>query len=327
MPVKTLTGLCQSVVEYQWPGEKELPSPERHMTASECEISESGPEVAERRQHQEEDRMAKATKSDDAAIQEYLWNDRLLDLLGMKMNDKVLQALSVLRVALARRWKRNVTTSFIRWWIPRREEFKGRVDAHRLVVFDPERGKFKWRAKGRKQYKVERNARRARDRSIAEDAADAIRRSSNSTWWEWTEGSFPFFWRWPEWYQESIRLGVAPWFVGVVPKCAIPQRAEKDAKVRDAMKGKLVGPILKGYLERGMVFSLTSFFAVPKGLDDIRMVYDGTKSGLNAAMFAPWFPLPTVDQLIRVVNEDSYMGDIDVGEMFLNFVTQQTKDR
>ena len=73
-----------------------------------------------------------------------------------------------------------------------------------------------------------------------------------------------------------------------------------------------------------MVHSLTSFFAVPKGDDEIRMVYDGTKSGLNDAMFVPWFPLPTVEQLLRVVERDSFMGDIDVGEMFLNCVMRKS---
>ena len=37
------------------------------------------------------------------------------------------------------------------------------------------------------------------------------------------------------------------------------------------------------------------FFHVPKGERDIRMVYDGSKSGLNASLYAPWFALPTID--------------------------------
>jgi hypothetical protein len=238
----------------------------------------------------------------------------------MVKTEIVLRALTLLRLLFVRRWKRNVTTSFLRWWRARRLEPNGIVEAHRLVVFVVALGCFKWRAKGKKQYKVERNARRAKDRSIASDAVDAIRRSSNSSWWECSKGSFPFFWRWPEWYQDFIRLGVPPWLSGDVPKSAIPQRPEKDEGTRDAMKGKLEGPIGKGYLERGDVWSLTNFFSVPKGPFDIRMVYDGTRSGLNDAMFAPWFPLPTVEQLIRVVDLDSFMGDIDVGEMFLNFV-------
>jgi hypothetical protein len=35
------------------------------------------------------------------------------------------------------------------------------------------------------------------------------------------------------------------------------------------------------YIAPGFVASLTSFFVVPKGSDDIRMVYDVSVSGLN----------------------------------------------
>jgi hypothetical protein len=76
----------------------------------------------------------------------------------------------------------------------------------------------------------------------------------------------------------------------------------------------------RGYISMGEVKSLIFFFDVPKGLNDIRMVYDGTKSGLNAALWAPWLPLPTVDSLLRSVVPGTFMSNNDVGEMFLNFV-------
>ncbi|KAL7575469.1 hypothetical protein ACA910_007367 [Epithemia clementina (nom. ined.)] len=49
------------------------------------------------------------------------------------------------------------------------------------------------------------------------------------------------------------------------------------------------------------------------------MVYDGTKSGLNAALFAPWFALPTVDSMLRSEGPTTWSADNDFGEMFLNF--------
>jgi hypothetical protein len=70
--------------------------------------------------------------------------------------------------------------------------------------------------------------------------------------------------------------------------------------------------------------SLISFFAVPKGTDDVRMVYDGTKSGLNTAIWVPRFPLPTVNTMLRAVGENTFMGDMDIGEMFLNFVLHES---
>jgi hypothetical protein len=65
---------------------------------------------------------------------------------------------------------------------------------------------------------------------------------------------------------------------------------------------------------------LTSFFAVQKGLLDIRMVYNGTISGLNDAVWVPRFWLPTVHTFLRMVGYDSFMSDLDVGKMFLNFI-------
>ena len=78
-----------------------------------------------------------------------------------------------------------------------------------------------------------------------------------------------------------------------------------------------------GYLAPGPIKYFTSFFAVPKGGDDIRMVYDGTRSGLNAAMWAPWFSLPMIESNLRFVVVGSFMGDINIGDMFLNFMLHE----
>jgi hypothetical protein len=72
------------------------------------------------------------------------------------------------------------------------------------------------------------------------------------------------------------------------------------------------------------IHSLISFFAVPKGEDDVRMVYDGTKSGLNDCIWVPRFPLPTVGTHLRAVESETHMGDMDVGETFLNFVLHES---
>ena len=49
------------------------------------------------------------------------------------------------------------------------------------------------------------------------------------------------------------------------------------------------------------------------------MVYDGTKSGLNAVLYAPWFALPTADAMNRWVAAGSWLVDNDFEDMFLNF--------
>jgi hypothetical protein len=52
------------------------------------------------------------------------------------------------------------------------------------------------------------------------------------------------------------------------------------------------------------------------------MVYNGTPSGLNDWLWVPWFPLLTITTLARAVEIGTHMGDLDVGEMFLNFILE-----
>lgn len=89
------------------------------------------------------------------------------------------------------------------------------------------------------------------------------------------------------------------------------------------MRQKLEKVRRLGYIVTGVVKSLTSYFAVPKGESDIRMVYDGTKSGLNGSIWAPWFALPTIETHLRFVGPDSFMGDMDIGDMFHNFMLHE----
>ena len=90
------------------------------------------------------------------------------------------------------------------------------------------------------------------------------------------------------------------------------------------MKKKLAKVREQRYVSPGTVESLTSFFAVPKGIDDIRMVYDGTKSGLNASIWVPSFSLPTVNTMLRAVDFGTFMSDFDIGDCFLNFILHET---
>ena len=61
-------------------------------------------------------------------------------------------------------------------------------------------------------------------------------------------------------------------------------------------------------------------FYVPKGEDDIRIVFNGTSSGLNDALWAPHFGLPTVQHTLRSLMPGAHQADLDIGEMFLNFM-------
>lgn len=73
------------------------------------------------------------------------------------------------------------------------------------------------------------------------------------------------------------------------------------------------------YTLLGYVRSLAGYFAVPKAGTDIRVVYDTTKCGLNIAVWAPNFFLPTVDSILRYACSLTWFGNIDLGVMFLNY--------
>ena len=113
----------------------------------------------------------------------------------------------------------------------------------------------------------------------------------------------------------------------MVPTWLRPQEKPKDPETMRLVVDKLLSVQERGYISVGEVKSLISFFDVPEGFEDIRMVYDGTKSGLNEALWAPWFALPTVDSLLRSVDPGTFMADNYIGEMFLNcFCMKQCKN-
>jgi hypothetical protein len=48
------------------------------------------------------------------------------------------------------------------------------------------------------------------------------------------------------------------------------------------------------------------------------MVYDASKCSLNDLVWAPNFFIPSVDTMVDLLDGNSWMGDINLGEMFLN---------
>jgi hypothetical protein len=228
-----------------------------------------------------QDRNAKATKSDDAEIPEYLWNETIFPSGGARE----IKALNLLRDRVLRWWRKNLMKEFIKWF----------HDEH-----------------------LTKNSEEVQSDLLA--GLECITRSCGSTFWEWTEGSRPFFWRWPLHYRKTIKEGHPLWVKETLPRWRIPQRRETNQALQENIKKKLESVRTKGYISPGPVISLTLYFAVPKEDSDIRIVYDGTKSGLNGSLWAPWFPLPTIETHLPTVDVGSYMGDIDIGEMFLNFM-------
>jgi hypothetical protein len=143
-----------------------------------------------------------------------------------------------------------------------------------------------------------------------------------SGWWEWLGGSHIFFWRWPSRYKDEALQGVPPYFIADPPTTMEKQPAYTDEANRLLVKEKVEEVLNKGYIVRTSptgVRSLMFMFDVPKGLDDVRMVYNGSRSGLNDALWAPWFSLPTVETMTRALLPGYWCADNDYGEQFLNF--------
>ena len=74
------------------------------------------------------------------------------------------------------------------------------------------------------------------------------------------------------------------------------------------------------YVHPGKSMSHIDVFWVPKGSTDIRLVYNGTSCGLNEVLWAPWFALPGVRSHLRSVEAGTFLGDIDIGDQFHNFM-------
>jgi hypothetical protein len=287
-----------------------------------------------------DDRDLKAVKADDAQVPIWLWNDAIVAGLSEPPScrghtpDQVDEALETLRsFGLCRKFRLGVTRSYFRHLKneypeltgPDRLEVKTASEGFRWNNFPIATAHYQWRPKyGKQSYKSWWNQFWRYAERDREPGKDAIYRAADSSWWEWDEGSAPFYWRWPPDYRETIRDGLEIWFSGSKPKWRRPQRVEKDLETRNKIVQKISKVRKRKYIAEGHVWSLTDFFCVPKGSDDIRMVYNGTSSGLNDVLWVPSFPLPTVDTLLRAVHPGTWMADTDLGEMFLNFVLHES---
>jgi hypothetical protein len=125
----------------------------------------------------------------------------------------------------------------------------------------------------------------------------------------------PFFWNWPNEFQELIRDGLPPRFTGPLLVFRKLQQANKDPASHGHEKSKLQKARDWGYIAatKDTILSLMSFFSVPKvtmyneetGEDDvldIQMVYNGSSCGLNQVLWAPWFGLPMREQMLQMVD-------------------------
>ena len=64
---------------------------------------------------------------------------------------------------------------------------------------------------------------------------------------------------------------------------------------------------------------LMYIFYILKGKDDIQIVLDGKKSGLNEFLYAPWFALPKVDSISIWIDAGSWLNNGDYCDIIMNF--------
>ncbi|KAL7577827.1 hypothetical protein ACA910_010575 [Epithemia clementina (nom. ined.)] len=109
-------------------------------------------------------------------------------------------------------------------------------------------------------------------------------------------------------------------WISTPPSYTKQQPASSNPDIRQRERGKLDKVWKRGYIAPlENIRSLTSFFSVPKGETNVRIVYDEMKSRLNASLFAPWFSLATVDTMMKSVGPSMGAADNNFGEMFSNF--------
>jgi hypothetical protein len=286
-------------------------------------------------------------KADGAAVPEQLWSNALEETfeskVGRPLPEGWQKSMNGFRQLGIRRWRLQLLRTYLRW---RRANYPLMMGSDTRQIYTPsnqrglvtkgwEEGKgyvFAWTAKGRSAYAKDHA--RIRNTEAGEAtikvALDAIIRAAGpytrdhilylSTWWEWVSGSAPFFWNWPERYQSEIRDGQRHFLLGKFHYFNKGQRGPKDEKDGPLIREKVTGVRKKGYIEMGTVLSLIHYFYVPKGKEDIRMVYNGTSCGLNDMLWAPHFGLPFVKHTVRSLMPGYLQCDMDIGEMFLNFM-------
>ena len=121
------------------------------------------------------------------------------------------------------------------------------------------------------------------DRSIRA-GKDVLVKAACASWFEWLGGSTLIFWKWHD-FNEEARDG----FLIFATKSELKNSDRKfskgvmpsDSRVRKLCYEKILRLINTSRIEKGFVRWDVPFFDVPKGDLDIRLVFHGTKNGLN----------------------------------------------
>ncbi len=128
------------------------------------------------------------------------------------------------------------------------------------------------------------------------------------------------FW-FPARYRREARDGIKPFFERPGPTTRKAQPLINDPILGEQTRDKIGKGIKRRYLvTMGIaVKSYIKYFAVPKGDNDVQMVYNAMGNKLNESVWVPTFWLLMINLLVWAVDRGSWMMDRDVGDMFLNY--------
>ena len=264
----------------------------------------------------------KATKDDDARVELAKWDLRVSALWpGSTPSFPILRAF-LLRIA-----KRRLFLEFRDFLVATHEEAYSRYIRSRFSQyakrFSKQLGGWSCTSKRRSTYVstpllASKSKRFFKDLKAGRHILSCYMRSS---FFGWDGGSTLIYWRWPE----RLRLTAITGFP-IQIQTQLPSSFQRMSKPKEPMFSQLLSKISKGidrsYLvptPSNQVNSLIQYFGVPKGPTDIRMVQNGTSCGLNEAVWASNFWLPTPKSMTRSLGYNYKAVDIDLGEMFLNF--------
>ena len=157
-----------------------------------------------------------------------------------------------------------------------------------------------------------------------EAICELVWHAGHTDWFDFKRGTRLAFFRYPKLHRRLARDGVPVWIENPDIPCTPPKRSQTlSATERGKVEEKVAKVIHRKFVLRSKggtdIKSYLFCFAVPKGDDDVRMVYDATGNGLNACVWVPTFWLPTSATLLRDLDSDSWMTDRDMADMFLAY--------
>jgi hypothetical protein len=216
-----------------------------------------------------EKREGKATKADDAVVPELLWEEHLFDDCPtpwvLEERTRLRWVIILLRARMLKWWNRRVARSFLAW-VRREHPELEEAGGDELAVVRLDGGHYGWTSGdggadtlgGILVYQRWWKNRTMLAHADLGPGADAVRRAAQSSWWNWDDGSRPFHWRWPRWYQHIIRDGLKVHFQGKKPTYRKAQRCLSDEDTRRKMVEKLRDVRDRRYITPSFVKSLTS---------------------------------------------------------------------